>query len=251
MTQLDNAVARYKKIILDDLKDAGIKAWLAGGALRDYFMGVPIITDHDIFFPDEDNYNKAKDFFGKKEGVKVKWLSDNGMKVIYKKRTFDLIKHYFPGPQETIDAFDFTVSMFAVDQERVYHGESSFIDLAKRQLMINRLPYPASTMSRAFRYYKKGFLMCQGEMAKLVEAIQNMPKKETPKNEDGSDAPPSGDNGGLFIGIDYNYHERCKKYFYILRPCHWMRDISLWNYSRSRSGNDTEKKPVPSGIHCY
>lgn len=46
--------------------------------------------------------------------------------------------------------------MFAVDNEKIYHGETTFIDLAKRQLMINKITYPASSMSRAFRYYKKG-----------------------------------------------------------------------------------------------
>jgi hypothetical protein len=201
MIQLTNAIDRYNKIILKDLKEAGIICWIAGGALRDYFMGVPILTDHDIFFPDQSNYDKAVDWFKKKEKCKVIWQSDNGMKVALNKRKFDLIKHYFPTPQDTIDAFDFTVSMFAVDHERVYYGETSFMDLAKRQLMLNKMPFPASTMSRAFRYYKKGFNMCHGEMKKLVEAIQAMPKKEE-KKEDGS-VPMSGESpGAFFLGID-------------------------------------------------
>ncbi len=51
MIQFENAVERYKKIILDELHEANIHCWLAGGALRDYFMGVAIKTDHDLFFP--------------------------------------------------------------------------------------------------------------------------------------------------------------------------------------------------------
>lgn len=196
--QLSKAVERYNKIILKELKDAGVICWLAGGAIRDYFMGVPIKTDHDIFFPDELNFNKASEFF-KKNDAKIKWESDKGMKVVYNKRTFDLIKFYFADPQTTIDSFDFTVSMFAVDSERVYFGMTSFIDLSKRQLMLNKLPFPASTMSRAFRYYKKGFLMCQGEMKKLCEAIQRMPVVEQSIGDE-NDTPSSGD--GFFIGID-------------------------------------------------
>lgn len=205
MIQLDNAVDRYNKIILTELKEAGITCWLAGGALRDYFMGVTIKSDYDIFFPDEENYNKCMAFFKSKEVV-IKWESEHGMKVTYNKRTFDLVKHWFKGPQECIDAFDFTVSMFAVDTQRVYHGESSFIDLAKRQLMLNKIPFPASTMSRAFRYYKKGFYMCQGEMKKLIDAIQNMPKPVPVRNEDqeGESAKPSSGEGmtRFFRGID-------------------------------------------------
>ena len=204
MIQLDNAVERYNKIILTELKEAGITCWIAGGALRDYFMAKPITTDYDLFFPNEIEYEKCKTFFKVKE-AKVKWESDNGMKVTYNEHTYDLVKHFFASPQETINNFDFTVSMFAVDSERIYHGESSFIDLAKRQLMINKITFPASTMSRAFRYYKKGFAMCQGEMKKMVEAIQAMPKPEEKKEgEEAATEPPSGgeSDSKFFIGFD-------------------------------------------------
>ena len=56
----------------------------------------------------------------------------------------------------------------------------------------------------AFRYYKKGFSMCLGEMKKLVEAIQDMPKPE-PKNEEQSqneEEKSSGDDLAFFVGID-------------------------------------------------
>jgi hypothetical protein len=201
MIQFDNAVKRYGDLIITDLSTAGVKCWLAGGALRDYFMGIPVKTDYDIFFPDAANYEKAVTFFKENECT-VKWESENGMKVMYNKKTFDLIKKYFVSPQETIDAFDFTVSMFAVDTEKVYHGATTFIDLAKRQLMINKITYPASTMSRAFRYYKKGFSMCAGEMKKLVEAIQNMPKPEEKKDNNQEEVITSGDAMAFFIGID-------------------------------------------------
>jgi hypothetical protein len=203
MIQLDNAVERYNKIILTELKEAGINTWIAGGAIRDYFMGVKITTDYDLFFPNEEEYEKAKNFFKDKE-AEVKWGSENGMKVRYNGRTYDLVKKFFETPQATIDAFDFTVSMFSVDSERVYHGESSFIDLAKRQLMFNKITYPASSMSRAFRYYKKGFSMCQGEMKKLVESIQSMEIDKNSDNEENADNPPSGEDGvgRFFIGID-------------------------------------------------
>jgi hypothetical protein len=199
MIQFENAVKRYNNIILDELKNVDIKCWLAGGALRDYFMGVVIKTDYDIFFPNETEYDKAKAFF-KEVDAEIKWESDNGMKIKYKKRTFDLIKKFFPDPQSTIDAFDFTVSMFAVDNERIYHGETTFIDLAKRQLMINKITYPASTLSRAFRYYKKGFMMCQGQMKLLIEAVQDMPKEVKEEEESTTQENSSGDS--FFIGID-------------------------------------------------
>ena len=202
MIQFENAVARYRKIILTELKEAGVNTWIAGGALRDYFMGVQIKTDYDLFFPNEIEYEKCKTYFKAKK-AEVKWESDNGMKVLYDGKTYDLVKKFFESPQTTINAFDFTVSMFAVDNEKVYHGETTFIDLSKRQLMINKITYPASTMSRAFRYYKKGFSMCQGEMKKMVEAIQSMPKEED-QDENNTETPPSGNDRveTFFMGID-------------------------------------------------
>ena len=204
MVQFDNAVRRFGKVILDELKEAEIKCWIAGGSLRDYFSGLPLNTDYDLFFPNEQEYIKCKEYFIKNDAL-IKWESSNGMKVIYNRKTFDLIKHYFANPTETIHAFDFTVSMFAVDYDSIYHGETSFIDLAKNQLMINRLPYPVSTLKRAFRYYKKGFVMCVGEMKKLVEAIQEVaPKKNEESHDNNEENPPSGDNGtgDFFLGID-------------------------------------------------
>ena len=203
MIQITNAVERYGKLILNEMKEANIKCWLAGGALRDYFMGIPVKTDYDMFFPNEIEYEKARTYFKAKD-CEIKWESDNGCKIKYKDRTYDLVKKFFADPQTTIEAFDFTVSMFAVDNEKIYYGETTFIDLAKRQLMINKITYPASTMSRAFRYYKKGFSMCLGEMKKLVEAIQDMPKPE-PKNEEQSqneEEKSSGDDLAFFVGID-------------------------------------------------
>lgn len=203
MIQLDKAVERYSSIILSELKESGITCWIAGGALRDYFMGIHVMTDYDIFFPSEIEYEKAKTFF-KAKNAEIKWESDNGMKVVYNSKTYDLVKKFFATPTDTINAFDFTVSMFAVDTERLYYGESTFIDLAKRQLMINKITYPASTMSRAFRYYKKGFVMCVGEMKKMVEAIQDMPKPEKKEGEENAEQSEvsSADSMLFFTGID-------------------------------------------------
>lgn len=39
MIQLDNAVERYNKIILTELKEAGITCWLAGGSIARLLYG--------------------------------------------------------------------------------------------------------------------------------------------------------------------------------------------------------------------
>lgn len=206
MIQFENAVKRYGELILNEMKEANIICWLAGGALRDYFMGVLVTTDYDMFFPNETEYKKAREYF-KAKNCEVKWESDKGCKIKYKGRTYDLVKMFFTNPQASIDTFDFTVSMLAVDNESIYYGETTFIDLAKRQLMINKITYPASSLSRAFRYYTKGFRMSQGEMKKLFESIQCAPKEEKRTVNNTVDLKKqeqmsSGELGAFFAGID-------------------------------------------------
>jgi len=164
-------------------------------------MGIPIKTDYDIFFPNEEEFQKARSYFWSKKST-LKWESDNGIKLVYQGKTYDLVKKYFQGPQETINEFDFTASMIAIDGEKVYHGETTFIDLAKKQLMINKITYPPSTLSRAFRYHKKGFSICLGEIKKIIESIQNMPPINEEIEENNNENIPSGDVMNLFLGID-------------------------------------------------
>jgi hypothetical protein len=70
--------------------------------------------------------------------------------------------------------------------------------------MIHKIPYPASTLKRAFRYYTKGFRLCFGEMKKLVEAIQEMPKEVIDNNKNIEQDVLSNDiaNNNFFAGID-------------------------------------------------
>jgi tRNA nucleotidyltransferase/poly(A) polymerase len=201
MIQFENAVKFFGSVILSEFKEANIICWIAGGAVRDYFLSLPINSDIDIFFPNKKEWDAAV-FYLKISGAEVLFESENATKFKYKDREFDLVKKYFyQTPQSTIDDFDFTVSMLAVDFENVYHAETTFIDLAKKQLMLHQLQFPANTMRRAFRYYTKGFKMCRGEMEKLLKAIQEMPKPETPA-ETNNEGLGSTKNSKVFIGID-------------------------------------------------
>jgi hypothetical protein len=39
--------------------------------------------------------------------------------------------------------------------------------------MINKLTIPKSTLYRAFKYTKKGYTICTGELKKITDAIEN------------------------------------------------------------------------------
>lgn len=202
MVQFDNAVRRFKSLILDEFETNGISCWIAGGAVRDYFMVVNNTPDFDIFFRSAIEYKLAVEYLVG-NNAELKWESENGAKYAYNGKTFDLIKKYFASPEDTINAFDFTVSMFAVDVSRVYHGPTSFIDLAKRQLMINKITYPKSTLNRAFKYYSKGFKICNEEQKKIIESlIENGSVQSTNNNVPNEEDAHSSYDNGYFAGID-------------------------------------------------
>lgn len=168
----------FNNLILGELRRNGINSWIAGGTLRDYFSEKKLNSDCDIFFPNADEFEKAKKYLISKGG-KIIWESENGMKVIYKGKTFDLIKIFNPSPKDTISRFDFTISMFATDGKEIYYGENSLKDLQDKKLVLNTMVNPLSTLKRVLKHYKKGFTMSADETKKLYEYLNNQPYNET------------------------------------------------------------------------
>lgn len=201
MIQFDNCVTYFKKVILEELKEHNIKAFIAGGAVRDYFMGKKITNDYDIFFENEKQYLKAEKHFKDSDKTKIIFENDNALKIIYNGLKFDLIKIYFETPQKAIDTFDFTASMLAVDYNTVYHGVTTFIDLSKRQLIFNDIKFPTSTFKRTLRYYDKGFRMCDGEMLRLINAIKRE-KIKTSVSDDSDNSEPDFSSYADLSAID-------------------------------------------------
>lgn len=222
LLQIENCVKYFSKQILDELKDVCI-TWVGGGCVRDYFSVGKLTSDIDLYFTCEEDYTKCKKYFveqtkvtinkeeeGKtiittfpKPKAKIIFENDNVTKVTYKGRPYDLIKKYFPSAAETIKEFDFTVCCAAVDLHNVYTHETFFIDLAKRQLMINKLPFPLSTMWRMQKYIQKGYYMCSGEMLKLSKAIGELQTNTKEGEENAIDLQPMSEgNSPRFLTFD-------------------------------------------------
>ena len=159
--------------------------WIAGGALRDHFMQGYPGSDIDLFFPDGENWSIAKEWYlDKARKSKIVYENSNTLKLYVKKfrKQIDLVKRFFPSPQATIAEFDFTVCCVAMDYEKVYHHDRFFIDLAARKLVINKLPYPISTLQRLQKYFGKGFRICNGGIIEIAKAIQKLSDEDIAKN---------------------------------------------------------------------
>lgn len=174
------AIDYFNSLILNEFP-VDLKCWIAGGAVRDYFSVSYISSDIDIFFSNRPDFHDVYNFFIKVKAKKV-FENDRVVRFEYKKNSFDLVKIHFNSPQETINEFDFTVCCAAIDTEQVYHHEAFFMDLAKKRLVINNLPFPLSTLQRLQKYIKKGYWICNGGLLDIARAIQVVDLNEPSNN---------------------------------------------------------------------
>lgn len=172
MLQENNCVDFFSKLILRELYNEKIECWIAGGCLRAY-CGRETINDIDLFFPNKQEYDKAVLFILKQGGEKI-FENDNVIKITYKNNIFDFVKKYFDSPIETINNFDFTVVCAYIHRGSFRHHETFYIDLAKKQLMINSLPFPNSTLWRMQKYIQKGYVICKEELLKIIKEIKTI-----------------------------------------------------------------------------
>lgn len=197
-SRTDKCRAYFNDLILTEIEGLG---WVAGGAIRAWYA-IERQTDIDLFFKDATDMQKALDIVLKNGGTVV-FENDNVKKVAYKKKTLDFCLKYFSNAEETIDNFDFTVSMGAVTVANSHFGADFFMDLSSRRLAINKLPFPISTLSRIQKYTKKGYWICKGELFKIVLAINKLEMKvDNTQTSTILEDSPESDNTGFFAGMD-------------------------------------------------
>jgi len=166
-----------------DVLDAVPTGIVAGGALRDYFQRRPLESDVDVFF---------KSMEGLEEGIRSIEAADaekiydhsHVRGYLLNHRHIQLIKnHFFDGPEETIDRFDFTVCCAAIDyMGRLAIHPNFFEDLAGRRLEIHNLSNPVSTFARVQKYVEKGFKASHNTLFKIAKAMQEVDLENPSEN---------------------------------------------------------------------
>ena len=159
-------------------------SWLGGGAIRRTLMGMPLDSDFDFFFENEDSLGGFSDnaiaaglkqtketehhqqFEGDFEGEQIK---------------VQAIKfQYYKTPVEVIDSFDYTITMFALQGDTLYTTPESLWDLGRKRLALNKVTYPVSTLRRMLKYSRQGFTACSGCMSDLFKmTVENPSTWET------------------------------------------------------------------------
>ena len=171
--------------IFDLGRHYGVKFVIAGGAVRDWIMGIfsdkePEITDIDLFFFSEEDRVKFQ-FALEAGGGEVAKDNERVTNVQYCGCLVQLIKSFtYESPEHVIATFDFSVSQFAVspvdDELYFYFGTPSLKDVKNRKLRINQITFPVSTMRRLLKYSRKGFYICNGVMLQVAHAVVRAPE---------------------------------------------------------------------------
>jgi hypothetical protein len=154
--------------------------WIAGGAIRDHFASQTIESDIDVFFKSHDDYQNTINQLVNDRRFEKQYIHKELACFVWRGMDVQLIgTHFFPGPKETMESFDFTVCCCALDLNEIYMHEHFMEDLAARRLAINKLSFPLSTMERLQKYSKKGFTACNGTLLEVAKAIKGVDFEDT------------------------------------------------------------------------
>ena len=159
----------FSNLILNDLKEENIFAWLGGGCLRDFFSGEPLneINDIDIYVTNETDLARLIEFFSDRGGV-ITFETDTIIEIPYRNFIFELHKFYYPSPEIMVTTTDTTISSAFIDIYGTFVShEDFFIDLAARRIVFTYLYHFDLTLSRVQKLIKKGFTMDNVQINKL------------------------------------------------------------------------------------
>ena len=194
----------------------GIDGFISGGCFKNVFKHQKI-RDIDIFFKNQEDFDKAVKFY--KSKYKKAFENDNCIAFTDSKNgmQIELVRSIFGIPEEIMDNFDFTIVKACLvktdvnkqleedinqaadllgekpenefNYDFIYHDKFFEHLLCNKLVIDDRMPKSVATFNRVLKYTGYGFGLCRESKIKLVEAI----KAEGNSNDI---------NGELYFGFD-------------------------------------------------
>lgn len=172
--------------------------WIAGGAIRQWFVGEEKASDIDVFASSEE---KIKEFISAKMvGAEKAASNDRLESFIYSGQIIQCIKYkYFATAEELIDSFDFNVCRFVWDGVNVYAAEDAIIGTLRKTLSVHKITegLEADSLRRAFKYQRKGYTPCWGTIKALAQCFSSLSKEKIEEQ-----VQISLGGGTRFVGVD-------------------------------------------------
>lgn len=145
--------------------------FVAGGALRNLFLGRPQDTDIDLFVSSKETYEKQR-----------KALEDAGFEFARGNSKFVELKRaglkvqvigfeFYPTIEAVLQSFDFTICQFGLspDKQAIIATEAAVVDAARQRLVMVSAKYPVATMKRFWKYMRVGFQPCNETYKTFLE----------------------------------------------------------------------------------
>ncbi len=151
-------------------------AWLAGGAVRRTLLGErEINSDYDIFFANEKQKKDYVDLLVR-DGGEIKHENEFNTLLMWRDCKIQAIHiTYYDSPAAVLESFDYTICQFLTDGEKLFTGEYSLWDLARKRLAVHKVTYPVATLRRMIKYTNQGFYACAGCLQSLLTVVADNP----------------------------------------------------------------------------
>src|SRR5690606_3373111 len=180
-----NCLDYFRKLILNDLPQSIIhNVWIAGGAVKDWFLNGKVEKDLDLFSTDRKSMALLARHLRAEYQFKAFLITKNAIKgfcfIKGVRYDLDIVKKEFQNQTDCVDKFDFTVTCFAASAEKFTYHTSAPFDLLRNRIVIHSLPHPVDSLKRLQKYIKKGFTACNGTILTIGKAIaQQNPEDES------------------------------------------------------------------------
>lgn len=160
--------------------------WLAGGCLRQAIEGKVCETDYDFLFTGLPQYIPTYESLcegGEKKAKITKTLEVDhitNFHVLYEDDVFAKLQlihggFFHESVGALLSSFDFTLCQLATDGTTLVVGPYTLIDIQNKKMTVNRITFPAASMTRIAKYGKRGYTLCNGEAQKFLRAVVEDP----------------------------------------------------------------------------
>lgn len=156
-------------------------AWMAGGAIRRTLIGQALDSDFDFFFKSADALEEWE--AGLPSGLKLiretehhkHWrgtIAGSDLPIDVQAIRF----RFYENAEQVIDSFDYTITMFVIDDDDMVTTPYALWDLGRRKLAVHKISYPVATMRRLLKYTKQGFTACAGCLQSILKETAASPE---------------------------------------------------------------------------
>ena len=156
--------------------------WIAGGAIRGLFIEEEF-NDIDFFFRGE---GRLKFFTNEMNLIAGSPVADNDFNTtweftakingLHTKLKVQAIKIFGGDLVNSLANFDYTICQFGYDGKNFQVTPAALLDAGARRLVVHKITFATASMRRMLKYGTKGYSVCQGCMATLLQAVADKPE---------------------------------------------------------------------------